>query len=224
MSSQCLNAKNDKPNARHNILHLIPPQWTKWPSDRVKTRSLAVTVLVNRLRLHHIPRTILIGRRRHHRRQLSNPRARTRRTARVGLHLSPTNRHTPRIDLDETPASLRRQFHPAFNHDLVPRVVVNLFTRLNKLRRPDLHVLGYTHRKVIIRPRFSLAIQMRNPVLLNLELAEHLRLDRVVPLIADADFLVVFDVFVPVALGMQVDLFRAFFVFDAKFVVALAAR
>ncbi len=44
------------------------------------------------------------------------------------------------------------------------------------------------------------------------------------PFVADADFLVVFDVFIPVALGVDVDLFGAFFVFDAEFVVALAAR
>ncbi len=56
------------------------------------------------------------------------------------------------------------------------------------------------------------------------EFAVNIGLDRVVPLVTDADFLVVLDVFIPVALGVQVDLLGTFFVFDAKFVVALAAR
>lgn len=38
------------------------------------------------------------------------------------------------------------------------------------------------------------------------------------PLVADADYLVVFDVFVPVALGIQKDLFRTFLIFDTQFV------
>jgi hypothetical protein len=43
-------------------------------------------------------------------------------------------------------------------------------------------------------------------------------------LIADADFLVVLDVFVPVALGVDVDLFLILLVFDAQLVIATAAR
>ena len=34
----------------------------------------------------------------------------------------------------------------------------------------------------------------------------------------DADYLVVFDVFVPVALGIQKDLYRTFLIFDTQFV------
>ena len=113
---------------------------------------------------------------------------------------------------------------PPSTTTLFPGVVVNLLTRLDKLRRPHLHMLGHANRQVIIRPRFSLAIQVGNPMLFNLELAENIGLDRVVALIADADLLVVLDVFIPVALGVQVDLFRAFLVFDAKLVVTLAAR
>jgi len=41
-----------------------------------------------------------------------------------------------------------------------------------------------------------------------------------VALVADADLLIVLDVFVPVALGVEVDLFGALAVFDAQFVVA----
>jgi hypothetical protein len=44
-----------------------------------------------------------------------------------------------------------------------------------------------------------------------------------VAFVADADLLVVLDVLIPVALGVQVDLFGTFFVFNAQFVVARAA-
>ena len=56
---------------------------------------------------------------------------------------------------------------------------------------------------------------MGDAVFFGLEFGVGVLLDRVVALVADADFLVVFDVFIPVALGVQEDLFRPFFVFDA---------
>ena len=64
---------------------------------------------------------------------------------------------------------------------------------------------------------------MGDAVFFGLEFGVGVLLDGVVAFVADADLLVVFDVFVPVALGVQEDLFRAFFVFDAQFVEAAAA-
>ncbi|UQY37419.1 hypothetical protein K8U54_18695 [Pseudomonas fulva] len=64
---------------------------------------------------------------------------------------------------------------------------------------------------------------MHGVVLFGLEFAVAVLLDGVVALVANADFLVVLDVLVPVALGVQVDLFLAFLVFDAQLVVAAAA-
>ena len=72
-------------------------------------------------------------------------------------------------------------------------------------------MLSHAHGEVIIRPGFGLAIQMGNPVLFDLEFAENVCLDGVVAFVADADFLVVLDVFVPVALGVQEDLFLRLF-------------
>lgn len=77
---------------------------------------------------------------------------------------------------------------------------------------------------MIIRAHFADAVQIGDAVFFDLELAQDVSFNSVMPFVADADFLVVFDVFIPVALGVDVDLFGAFFVFDAEFVVALAAR
>ncbi|MNN51050.1 hypothetical protein D3C81_1656660 [compost metagenome] len=78
--------------------------------------------------------------------------------------------------------------------------------------------------QVVVHPHFNLAVGMGGAVFFSLKLGVGVLFNGVVPLVTHADFLVVLDVFVPVALGMQEDLLGTFFVFDAQFVEATATR
>src|SRR5476649_210106 len=167
---------------------------------------------------------ILVRQTRQKRPQYLNPSPCTGPTTRVNLHIDATDRHAPRIHLHKAPTSLRRKLHATLNHNLFPSVVVNLLPSLHKLRRPHFHILGNSNRQMIIRPRFCLAVEMRNAMFFNLELAVSIRLNGVMPFIADPNLLVMLNVFIPVALGVQINLFRTFLVFNPKLVVALAAR
>src|SRR5471030_1019260 len=167
---------------------------------------------------------ILVRQTRQKRPQYLNPSPCTGPTTRVNLHIDATDRHAPRINLHKAPPSLRRKLHATLNHNLFPSVVVNLRPSLDKLCRPNLHMLGHANGEVIIRPGFTLAVEVGDAVLFNPELTENIRLNGVMPFIADPNLLVMLNVFIPVALGVQINLFRTFLVFNPKLVVALAAR
>ncbi|MNN76348.1 hypothetical protein D3C81_1927230 [compost metagenome] len=103
-------------------------------------------------------------------------------------------------------------------------MVVDFAAGFDELSGADFYVLGHADGQVLVGAHFADAVQMGDAVFFNLEFAQRVGFDGVVPFVADADFLVVLDVFVPIALGVDVDLLDAFFVFDTEFVVALAAR
>ncbi|KMQ53146.1 hypothetical protein ACS96_31285 [Pseudomonas aeruginosa] len=85
-------------------------------------------------------------------------------------------------------------------------------------------MLAVADRQVVIGLQLDLALSVHGVMLLGLELAVAVRLHGVVAFVADADLLVVLDVLVPVALGMDEDLFLALAILDAQLVVAAAAR
>src|SRR5690554_3882144 len=76
---------------------------------------------------------------------------------------------------------------------------------------------------MIIRLDFRSAVSVGAVVLFGQVLGVAIGFDAFVALVADADFLVVLDVLIPVALGVDEDLFFTGPVFDAQFVEAVAA-
>src|SRR5690554_1565415 len=76
---------------------------------------------------------------------------------------------------------------------------------------------------MIIRLDFRSAVSVGAVVLLSQVLGVTVGLDAFVPFVADADALVVLDVLIPVALGVDEDLFFTGPVFDAQFVEAVTA-
>ena len=160
--------------------------------------------------------------------QSRQQRRRRRAAARVAPGIQIRRRaadpHAAGIDFDKAPAGLERQFYTRFQHRLQPAAQVYLPARFDELPRADLDVLIHRHREVVVCPCLDFAVGVDGVVFLGLEFAVGVLLDGVVAFVADADLLVVLDVFVPIALGVQEDLFRAFFVFDAQFVEATAAR
>src|SRR5690554_7070538 len=76
---------------------------------------------------------------------------------------------------------------------------------------------------MIIRLDFRSAVSVGAVVLFGQVLGVAIGFDAFVALVADADFLIVLDVLIPVALGVDEDLFFTGPVFDAQFVEAVAA-
>ncbi|MCX4199039.1 hypothetical protein OMR07_29295, partial [Methylobacterium organophilum] len=101
---------------------------------------------------------------------------------------------------------------------------MDLAAGLGQLGGAELDVLGLADGEMVVGFDFHLAVAGNGQVFLCPELAVAVGLDGVVTFVADANLLVVLDVFVPVALGVDVDLFLALAVFDAQFVVAATAR
>src|SRR5690606_22328915 len=77
--------------------------------------------------------------------------------------------------------------------------------------------------QVVIRLDFRSAVGVGSVVLFGQVLGVTIGLDAFVPFVADADTLVVLDVLIPVALGVDEDLLLASLVLDAQFVEAVAA-
>jgi hypothetical protein len=70
--------------------------------------------------------------------------------------------------------------------------------------------VGFYDAQVVVHAHFHLAVGVGDAVFFGLEFGVGVLLYGVVAFVADADLLVVFDVFIPVALGVQEDLFRPF--------------
>src|SRR5690606_21461964 len=100
---------------------------------------------------------------------------------------------------------------------------VNFLAGFDELASADADVLGACDRQVIVGLEFGFTIRVGSVVLLGQELGVAVGFDTVVAFVADADVLVVLNVLVPVALGVDEDLFFTGLVFDAQFVKALAA-
>jgi hypothetical protein len=99
---------------------------------------------------------------------------------------------------------------------------VDFLAGFDELAGADFDVLVDAHGEVVVGAGFDFAVGVDGVVFFGFEFAVAVLLDGVVAFVTDADFLVVLDVFVPVALGVQKDLFLALLVFDAQFVVTAA--
>src|SRR5690606_25028682 len=100
---------------------------------------------------------------------------------------------------------------------------VNLLSCLDELPLPKLYMLVVGDGQVVIRLDLRSAVGVGAVVLLSQVLGVAAGFDALVALVSDADFLVVLDVLIPVALGVDEDLFFTGPVFDAQFVEAVAA-
>ncbi|MNP42833.1 hypothetical protein D3C76_1366220 [compost metagenome] len=94
---------------------------------------------------------------------------------------------------------------------------------LDELAGADPGVLITGDSEVVIRPQLGFPIRMNGAVFLGLEFAVGVGLHGIVAFVPDPDMLVVLDVFIPVALGMNEYLFLAFPVLDAQLVEAVTA-
>ena len=95
---------------------------------------------------------------------------------------------------------------------------------LGQLSGAEFDVLVLPDGEVVVGFDLDFALGFDGQVFFGLQLGVAVGFDGVVAFMADADLLVVFDVFVPVALGVQVDLLGTFLVFDAQLVVTATAR
>ena len=92
---------------------------------------------------------------------------------------------------------------------------MDLVAGFDEVSAADLHVLVAANSKVVVGADFGFTICVGGAVFFGFEFAVATGLDGVVAFVPDADLLVVLDVFVPVALGVNVDLLCTFAVFDA---------
>ena len=128
-----------------------------------------------------------------------------------------------RIELDEAAARLEGELQASLDNHLLSGLEVDFAAGLDQLGGADLDALALADAEVVVGFDLDLAVAVHGQVLIGLEFRVAVGLHRVVALVADADFLVVLDVLVPVALGVQVDLLGALAVFDAQLVVATAS-
>src|SRR5690554_2980068 len=100
---------------------------------------------------------------------------------------------------------------------------MNLLPCLDELPLPKLYMLVVGNGQVVIRLDFRSAVGVGAVVFFGQVLGVAVGFDAFVPFVADADALVVLNVLVPVALGVDENLLLARLVLDAQFVEAVAA-
>src|SRR5690606_126527 len=127
------------------------------------------------------------------------------------------------VQLEETSAASGSELHTGVDDYLVAGVIMNLPPCLDELALTELDVLVVGDGQVIIGPDLGLAVGVGGVMLFGQVLGVAVGFDAFVAFVADADGLVVLNVLVPVALGVDEDLFFAGPVFDAQFVEAVAA-
>src|SRR5690554_4125292 len=127
------------------------------------------------------------------------------------------------VEFEEGAAAFGGQLHAGVDHHFVPGVVVDFLSGLDELAPAQLNVLVARNGQVVIGLDLGPAVGVGAMVLLGQVLGVAVGFDALVPFVADADGLVVLNVLVPVALGVDEDLFLPGPVFDAQFVEAVAA-
>src|SRR5690606_36191132 len=114
-------------------------------------------------------------------------------------------------------------FRAGFQHHFHAAGQVNLLPCLDELPLSKFYMLVARDGQMIIGPDLGFAVGVGAVVLFGQVLGVTIGLDAFVPFVADADALVVPDVLIPVALGVDEDLFFTGPVFDAQFVGAVTA-
>src|SRR5690606_14497450 len=135
----------------------------------------------------------------------------------------PHDRHPSRRDADKAAARAECQLTIRFDDYLLPGLQVYLAAGFGQLCGAGLNVLTAGDGQMVIGLDFRSAVGVGAVVLFGQVLGVAVGFDALVALVADADALVVLDVLIPVALGVDEDLFLPGPVFDAQFVEAVAA-
>src|SRR5690554_3387894 len=127
------------------------------------------------------------------------------------------------VEFEEGAAAFGGQLHAGVDHHFVPGVVVDFLSGLDELALAQLNVLVARDGQVVIGLDLGPAVGVGSVVLFGQVLGVAVGFDAFVAFVADADGLVVLNVLVPVALGVDDDLFLPGPVFDAQLVEAVAA-
>src|SRR5690554_6089794 len=135
----------------------------------------------------------------------------------------PHDRHPSRRDADKAAARAECQLTIRFDDYLLPGLQVYLAAGFGQLCGAGLNVLTAGDGQMVIGLDFRSAVGVGAVVLFGHVLGVAVGFDAFVAFVADADFLVVLDVLVPVALGVDEDLLLARLVLDAQLVEAVAA-
>lgn len=146
------------------------------------------------------------------------------RASAVDADLRPDQCDPAGVEFDKAAAGLEGQLDTGLDDDFLAGLEVDFSTGLNQLRITLLGVLAGRDGQVVVGAYLGFPVAVSGAVFFGLEFAVAIGFDCVVTLVADADFLVVLDVFVPVTLSVQVDLLGTLAVFDAQLVVTAATE
>src|SRR5690606_13220074 len=135
----------------------------------------------------------------------------------------PHDRHPSRRDADKAAARAECQLTIRFDDYLLPGLRVYLAAGFGQLCGAGLNVLTAGDGQMVIGLDFRSAVGVGAVVLFGQVLGVAVGFDALVALVTDADALVVLDVLIPVALGVNEDLLLAGLVLDTQFVEAVAA-
>src|SRR5690554_1725191 len=151
------------------------------------------------------------------------PRTPPSRTTGVDPNTGAAQGDSAGVEFEEGAAAFGGQLHAGVDHHFVPGVVVDFLSGLDELALAQLNVLVARDGQVVVGLDLGPAIGVGAVVLLGQVLGVTVGFDAFVALVANADALVVLDVLIPVALGVDEDLLLASLVLDAQFVEAVAA-
>src|SRR5690554_5254346 len=145
------------------------------------------------------------------------------RAARIDPNNRPIESDATGVQLEEAAAASGSELHTGVDDDLVTGVIMNLPPCLDELALTEFDVLVVGDGQVVVGLDLGPAVGVGSVVFFGQVLGVAVGFDAFVPFVADTDFLVVLDVLIPVALGVDEDLLLAGLVLDAQFVEAVAA-
>lgn len=167
-------------------------------------------------------RALLVNARRPRQLQ-SDARTLARRSASVEASQGTDQGDTAGVELDETATGSQGKFGAGLDDDTITRLDMDFLAGLDELAAAQLEMLTAADQQVIAGLDLDLAQAMDEAVLFGVQLTVAVAMDTLMALVADLATVVVADVFIPVALGMDVDFLLPLAILDAQFVVALAA-
>lgn len=182
--------------------------------------GFVIGLCIQQRRIKQAPSLILIGRPRQYRWFDLDTAAFTRCTAGIDLRQRTNQGDAARVEFDEAAAGFEGQLGASLDDHFLPGFEVDLLAGFGQLRAAEFKVLALADGEVVVGFDLDLALAGDGQVFFGFQLGVAVFLHGIVALVADADFLLVFDVFVPIALGVQVDLFGAFLVLNTQLVVA----
>src|SRR5690606_17089288 len=173
--------------------------------------------------LEHLSCRRRLGTRTHQRTKYPEPTPLPRTPSCILPNGRPHDRHPSRRDADKAAARAECQLAIRFDDYLLPGLQVYFAAGFGQLCGAGLNVLTAADSQMVISLDLGPAVSVGAVVLLSQVLGVTVGFDALVALVADADALVVLDVLIPVALGVDKNLHLARLVIDAQFVEAVAA-